>query len=32
VGGRDAVAAQVMLQAFIEAGCPSEVQVKPLEG
>jgi putative holliday junction resolvase len=29
---RDAVAAQVMLQAFIEAGCPSEVQVKPLEG
>jgi putative Holliday junction resolvase len=29
---RDAVAAQVMLQAFIEAGCPSEVTVKPLEG
>lgn len=29
---RDAVAAQVMLHAFIEAGCPSEVQVKPLEG
>jgi putative Holliday junction resolvase len=29
---RDAVAAQVMLQAFIEAGCPSEVVVKPLEG
>jgi putative Holliday junction resolvase len=29
---RDAVAAQVMLQAFIEAGCPSEVPVKPLEG
>lgn len=29
---RDAVAAQVMLQAFIEAGCPAEVQVKPLEG
>jgi putative Holliday junction resolvase len=29
---RDAVAAQVMLQAFIEAGCPEEVQVKPLEG
>ena len=29
---RDAVAAQVMLQAFIEAGCPPEVQVKSLEG
>ena len=29
---RDAVAAQVMLQAFIEAGCPPEVLVKPLEG
>jgi putative Holliday junction resolvase len=29
---RDAVAAQVMLQAFLEAGCPPEVQVKPLEG
>jgi putative holliday junction resolvase len=29
---RDAVAAQVLLQAFIEAGCPAEVQVKPLEG
>jgi putative Holliday junction resolvase len=29
---RDAVAAQVMLQGFIEAGCPPEVQVKPLEG
>ncbi len=29
---RDAVAAQIMLQAFIEAGCPAEVQVKPLEG
>jgi putative Holliday junction resolvase len=29
---RDAVAAQVMLQAFIEAGCPPEVQVKPLDG
>ena len=29
---RDMVAAQVMLQAFIEAGCPAEVQVKPLDG
>ena len=29
---RDAVAAQIMLQAFIEAGCPAEIQVKPLEG
>jgi putative Holliday junction resolvase len=29
---RDAVAAQIMLQAFIEAGCPAEVPVKPLEG
>jgi putative holliday junction resolvase len=29
---RDAVAAQVMLQAFLDAGCPAEVQVKPLEG
>ena len=29
---RDMVAAQVMLQAFIEAGCPAEVLVKPLEG
>ena len=29
---RDMVAAQVMLQAFIEAGCPAEVPVKPLEG
>jgi putative holliday junction resolvase len=29
---RDAVAAQVMLQAFIEAGCPPEVLVKSLEG
>ncbi|MBO0700646.1 MAG: Holliday junction resolvase RuvX [Zavarzinella sp.] len=29
---RDAVAAQVMLQAFLEAGCPSEVMVKPLDG
>ena len=29
---RDAVAAQIMLQAFIEAGCPAEVQVKPLDG
>ena len=29
---RDMVAAQVMLQAFIEAGCPAEVKVKPLEG
>jgi putative holliday junction resolvase len=28
---RDAVAAQVMLQAFIEAGCPPEVQVKSLD-
>jgi putative Holliday junction resolvase len=29
---RDAVAAQVMLQAFIEAGCPDEIRVKPLDG
>lgn len=29
---RDAVAAQVMLQAFLDAGCPAEVVVKPLEG
>ena len=29
---RDAVAAQVMLQAFIEAGCPADIQVRPLEG
>lgn len=29
---RDAVAAQIMLQAFIEAGCPEEVLVKTLEG
>ena len=29
---RDAVAAQMMLQAFLDAGCPTEVQVKPLEG
>ena len=29
---RDAVAAQVMLQAFIEAGCPPEVVVKALDG
>jgi putative holliday junction resolvase len=29
---RDAVAAQMMLQAFLEAGCPAEIQVKPLEG
>ena len=29
---RDAVAAQMMLQGFIEAGCPADVQVKPLEG
>jgi putative Holliday junction resolvase len=29
---RDAVAAQVMLQAYIEAGCPAEVRVKRLEG
>lgn len=29
---RDAVAAQMILQAFIEAGCPAEIQVKPLEG
>lgn len=29
---RDAVAAQIMLQAFIEAGCPEEVVVRPLEG
>jgi putative Holliday junction resolvase len=29
---RDAVAAQVMLQAFLEAGCPPDVTVKPLDG
>ncbi len=29
---RDAVAAQMMLCAFIEAGCPAEVLVRPLEG
>jgi putative pre-16S rRNA nuclease len=29
---RDAVAAQVMLQAFLEAGCPPEVTIKPLDG
>ena len=29
---RDAVAAQMMLQAFIEAGCPPEIEVKPLDG
>ena len=29
---RDAVAAQMMLQAFIEAGCPAEIQVARLEG
>jgi len=29
---RDAVAAQVMLQSFLEAGCPPEVTVKPLDG
>lgn len=29
---RDAVAAQVILQAFLEAGCPPEVMVKPLDG
>jgi len=29
---RDAVAAQMMLQAFLDAGCPAEVQVKPLDG
>jgi putative holliday junction resolvase len=29
---RDAVAAQMMLQAFLDAGCPAEVQVKPLQG
>ena len=29
---RDAVAAQMMLQAYLDAGCPAEVQVKPLEG
>lgn len=29
---RDAVAAQIMLQAFLDAGCPAEVQVKALEG
>jgi putative Holliday junction resolvase len=28
---RDAVAAQVMLQAFLDAGCPAEVVVKPLQ-
>lgn len=29
---RDAVAAQMMLQAFVEAGCPAEIQVSRLEG
>lgn len=29
---RDAVAAQMMLQAFLDAGCPSEIAVKPLDG
>jgi putative holliday junction resolvase len=29
---RDAVAAQMMLQAFIEAGCPAQVETRPLEG
>jgi putative Holliday junction resolvase len=29
---RDAVAAQMMLQAFLDAGCPAEVTVKPLDG
>jgi putative Holliday junction resolvase len=29
---RDAVAAQMMLQGFIEAGCPAQIETKPLEG
>jgi putative Holliday junction resolvase len=29
---RDAVAAQVMLQAFLEAGCPPEITIKALDG
>jgi putative Holliday junction resolvase len=29
---RDAVAAHMMLQGFIEAGCPTEIDSKPLEG
>ena len=29
---RDAVAAQMMLQAFIDGGCPAEIEIKPLDG
>jgi putative holliday junction resolvase len=29
---RDRVAAQIMLQAYLEAGCPAEPQQGPLEG
>jgi putative Holliday junction resolvase len=29
---RDRVAAQIMLQAYLEAGCPTEAQQGPLEG
>jgi putative Holliday junction resolvase len=29
---RDQVAAQILLQAFLEAGCPLTAEVKPLEG
>jgi putative Holliday junction resolvase len=29
---RDRVAAQLLLQAFIEAGCPEKMQAGPLEG
>ena len=29
---RDRVAAQMMLQAYLKAGCPSDAQIGPLEG
>ena len=29
---RDAVAAQMMLQGFIESGCPAQIESKPLDG
>jgi putative Holliday junction resolvase len=29
---RDRVAAQMMLQAYLEAGCPADAQIGPLEG
>jgi putative Holliday junction resolvase len=29
---RDRVAAQMMLQAYLEAGCPTDAQIGPLEG